>query len=81
MATYSRREVWTHRIEYSVPAEPPFGACWAEVAKAFTAARNDLVTSGVIGPEREMWDDQVKVIPSDDAILIVVELPTERGDE
>jgi len=78
MATYSRNEVWSHRIEYTVPADQPLGATWVEVAKALNAARVDLIEAGELNRLAEAKDDQIRVVPRDESIVIVVELPTER---
>lgn len=81
MATWTRREVVTRRVEYIVPAEGPYGACWAEVCKAFSAIRSDLETAGVLPELASMPDDMVRVLPGEDEILIVADLPTQVSEE
>lgn len=74
MATYSRREVVTRRVEFVVPAQPPYGACWTEVAKAMSAARAELIEAGLLNKLAEAKDDQIKVYPADDEIVVSIDI-------
>lgn len=65
MATYDRRVIRTTRVEYTVPADPPYGASWAEVAKAITAAKVERSQAGQLTD-----DDQIHVSPGDDAVIV-----------
>ena len=57
MASYSRRQVVTTRIEY-VLSNP---AHWTEVGKAFAAAENELAESAAGAVWVESRDDEVVV--------------------
>lgn len=70
MATYTRREVTTRRIEWAVPALPPYGASWAEVKKAFDAAEAELGW--------EPFDDEIVVLPGDDEVIISITKSVEK---
>lgn len=73
MATYGRREVTTTRVEFPVPAEPPYGACWAEVMKAIRAAHQELWTAGLVPENQDAPDDLIKVTVSDDEVIVYYE--------
>lgn len=75
MATHSRREVHTRRVEFVVPAQPPYGAAWVEVMKAIHAAIAELREAGRLGPDEEPSDDTLWVRPSDEHVLVVYEDP------
>lgn len=70
MATYSRRVVQTTRIEYEVPAEPPWGAAWAEVAKAVSAAMHDVRRQKGLPEDASVSDDSIWIEPRDDVIVV-----------
>lgn len=76
MATYSRREVRTTRVEYFVPADASFGACWVEVYKAVSAATQELVSLGLLEQGREPSDDAIKIRPGDDEVVVYFNLDT-----
>jgi hypothetical protein len=63
MATYSRREVVTRTVEFTVPASPPYGAAWAEVWKAVTAATRELRQTGRVSADQEPSDDAIRILP------------------
>ena len=75
MATYSRREVVTRTVEFTVPAFPPYGATWAEVWKAFNAAVRELRAAGRLQQGEPPSDDMVWILPGDDEVVVRYELP------
>lgn len=75
MSSVSRREVTTVRVEFTVPARYPHGACWIEVFKAISAARLELTEAGRIPREAEAPDDMIRVLPVDDAVIIYYDKP------
>jgi hypothetical protein len=77
MATYWRREVHTTRVEFLVPAEPPYGAAWVEVQKAISAAIQELISRGLLAEDGTPSDDQIWVRPGDDDVAVVIEVETE----
>ncbi len=74
MATYSRRERITRTVEFPVPAEPPYGACWAEVWKAFNAARQELVAAGLLEKDVMPPDDVIRILAGDDEVIVCYEM-------
>lgn len=75
MATYSRRELHITRVEFTVPAEPPWGATWVEVAKAITAATNEIRAADGLEPDEVLADDRISVAPyNEDEIVVSYEL-------
>lgn len=74
MATWSRRERVTRTVEYLVPAGRPFGACWTEVFQAVHQAERELRNAGRIPEGREPSDDQIRVLPGDDEIIVSYEI-------
>lgn len=82
MATYSRREVHTTRVEFLVPAAEPYGACWVEVYKAVSAAIAEMRASGRLGPGQEPSDDAIQIRPGDDEVIVSYDITravAERG--
>lgn len=77
MATYGRREIHTTRVEFPVPASPPWGACWVEVYKAVSAAIQELVSLGLLEDGREPSDDAIKILPGDDEVVVCIELDSD----
>lgn len=73
MATYSRREVHTTRVEFMVPAPWPTGACWSEVAKAIAAALQELRAAGRVGAEETAPDDLLRISPGDSEVIVSYE--------
>lgn len=73
MATYSRREVHTKRVEFPVPAAPPWGACWVEVYKAATAAHQELAEAGRIKPGTDAPDNLIRIRSGDDEVIVSYE--------
>lgn len=76
MASYERRVLETVRVEFHVPATPPWGAPWVEVMKALNAARSELVQAGVVNEVAELADDQIQIEPRDDVIVVSYERRT-----
>lgn len=74
MATWSRRERVTRRIEFPVPADEPWGACWNQVFGAVNAAIAELRASGRLGEMEEPSDDAIRVLAGDDEIVIYYEI-------
>ena len=68
MATYERTELHTTRVEFHVPAPPPWGATWVEVAKAVSAARAELEAA-----EDSVHDDSISVAPGEDSVIVSYE--------
>ena len=79
MATYSRREVHTTRVEFIVPAPYPDGACWVEVYKAVAAATNEMRERGLIADVDEPADNELFVSPGDSEVIVAFVLRSE-GD-
>jgi hypothetical protein len=73
MATYERREVHTVTVEFRVPAQRPYGACWPEVLKAVDAAIRDLRDAGVIAEDAVPPDDQIRIHARDEEIVVTYE--------
>lgn len=73
MATWGRREFTTVRVEFAVPATPAFGACWVEVQKAIAAAEAELRQRGLLKEGESAWDDQIRIEPGDDEIVVFYE--------
>lgn len=71
MATWSRRETTVRRVEFVVPALPPWGAVWAEVMKAGDAALTEMHEAGLLpnGPV----DDTLRIRPGDDEVIVSYE--------
>lgn len=81
MAAYSQRLIETRRKEFVVPAPWPVGACWAEVSKAFAAARQELVQMGLVEEMAEVSDDQIRVINGDDEIVVFYTVEKDEKSE
>jgi hypothetical protein len=82
MATYSRREVHTTRVEFLVPAAWPEGACWVEVQKAISAAIQELQANGLLGQDETPSDNQIRIRPGDEDVVVYFETSqalTDRG--
>lgn len=77
MATYERREVTTRVVEYVVPAEHPYGACWVEVYKAVSAAHQELVAAGRIKQGDDAPDDMIRILPGDADVVVQYELDSQ----
>jgi hypothetical protein len=73
MAEYTTRAVTTTRYEFCVPALWHEGACWVEVQKAIAAATRELRDKGLLAADREPSDDQIRIRPSDDEIVVYYE--------
>jgi hypothetical protein len=73
MATYSRREVHTTRVEFLVPAPWPTGACWTEVQKAIWSATKELREAGRLGEDETPPDDWIWVTPGDSEVIVSYE--------
>jgi len=74
MATYERREVTTRVVEFIVPAEHPYGACWVEVCKAVSAAHQELVAAGRIKQGDDAPDDMIRILPGDSDVVVQFEM-------
>lgn len=70
MATYERREVTTRVVEFVVPAEHPYGACWVELYKAVAAAHQELVEAGRIKAGSDAPDDMIRILPGDADVVV-----------
>lgn len=74
MATYSRREVVTKRVEFIVPAPAGIGCPYVEVLKAISAAENELIAQRDKGST--VYDDEIKVFVGDDAVILSIDAET-----
>jgi hypothetical protein len=70
MVSYERREVTTRVVEFIVPAEHPYGACWVELYKAVSAAHQELVAAGRIKEGADAPDDMIRLLPGDADIVV-----------
>jgi hypothetical protein len=61
MATYSRAEIVTRTVRYTIPAAPPYGAHPDEITKALTAAHHEATEKGGL---------TLRFVPRDDEIAI-----------
>lgn len=81
MAGYSRREVYTTRVEFLVPAPWPEGACWVEVQKAISAAIQELRDTGRLGPDATPSDDAIRIRPGDEDVAVFYEFGTASAEQ
>jgi hypothetical protein len=77
VANYERREVTTRAVEFIVPAQQPYGACWVELYKAVAAAHQELVAAGRIRKGEDAPDDLIRLLPGDEDIVVRYELAAE----
>lgn len=80
MATYWRTEVTTTRVEFEVPTNEPWGACWVEVYKAVSAAIEELREAGRVAQDAEPSDDAIRIRSADDAVIVFYERPGSSGE-
>lgn len=80
MATYSRSEVTTTRVEFAVPTHEPWGACWVEVEKAFAAATEALREAGRVRRDESPADDLIRLRCADDQLIVFYERPGSSGE-
>lgn len=73
MSFYSRQERHTKRVEFVVPAPPPWGAAWVEVMKAIRAATTELVVAGRVKAGEDPSDDTLWIRSWDDAVIVSYE--------
>lgn len=71
MATYSRTEMHTTRVEFHIPAGAPRGAAWAEVMTAINAAIAELRAAGELRPDEEVAADTISVAPHNEDVVVV----------
>jgi hypothetical protein len=79
MATWSRRERVTRTVEYTVPVGGD-GAAYAEIQKAITAARQDLTEAGRADSFGTIADNEIRVLPGDDEIIVAYEVDDTNTD-
>jgi hypothetical protein len=72
--TFYRRIIHTTRLDFHIPADVR-GASWSEVYKAVSAATRELENAG--RRTGEIMDDAIRIWPSDDEIIVSVELEQE----
>lgn len=70
MATYTTREVVTRRREWIVPADQPWGAAAAEIAKAWTVAQQSYREAHGLPKDVSLADNALTFHPGDDEIVI-----------
>lgn len=74
MSDWKRNEKTTTVVQYIVPADDKWGACWNEMQQALTKATDDW---------QEYYngdmpsDDSIRVFPRDDAIVIEFDKPAD----
>lgn len=68
MATWSRRERVTRTVEWVVPADRPWGACWNQVVQAINQAEGELREF------EEAPDTLIRVLAGDDEIIVYYEI-------
>ena len=66
MTTWSRSEVTETTVNYTVPATEPWGATWAEIYQAISAALEEIRGGGGGIPS----DDAIRVHAVDEAIVV-----------
>lgn len=76
MSAYERFAVQIRRVEFHVPAPPPWGACWNEVSKAIHVASRELVDAGQLDEAAEPPADLIRVTPGDDEVIVSYEVRT-----
>ena len=76
MASYIRREVITHHIEYLVPVWADHGSPIGEVYKALAAAERDVIAAR--GEKAVQCDDWCSIIPGDEHVIIRIDVPDTR---
>lgn len=81
MATYSRRERTTKRVEFVVPTPPPWGADWAQVMRAIHAAHAELADAGRIKPGSDAPDDLIRISPGDEDVIVSYEVETVTAEQ
>lgn len=79
MTNVQRREVTRRTVEYVVPAAELWGACWNEVSLAIHQATQELRGIGLCPADREPADDQIRVHPTDEAVIVAIELRAETS--
>lgn len=70
MATYTSRMVTSTRHEFVVPADRPWGACWAEVMKAIRAAHAELWDKGLVEQDKDAADNVIRILPGDEDVVV-----------
>lgn len=73
MATYDRWIRTIENVEYTIPADQPYGAAWVEVYKAVHAIHEELRAAGEIGVDEEAPDDRIRILPGEDEIVVFYE--------
>lgn len=74
MATWSREESVTRTVRWRIPAAPPYGACWNEVAQAIDLATWELREAGRLGDLEVPPDDLIRVLVGDDEVIVFYEI-------
>lgn len=73
MAIWERKEITSRRVEFHVPTNPPWGACWVEVQKAISAAMAEMRDSGLLWAEEVPADDRIRLLTTDESIVVYYE--------
>lgn len=74
MAAYERTVTVTERVEFHVPAGERWGATWGEVYKAVRAAHTELWEAGAVPKDQDAADDQIRIDPRDETIVVSYEV-------
>lgn len=73
MATYERRVLTVERVEFHVPAEPPWGADWTQVWRAVAEIHAELREAGELQEGQDAADDRIAMEPRDNVIVVSYE--------
>lgn len=74
MATYSRRERVTRYVEWTVPADLAWGACWNQVSNALDAALDEYRRHHGLDEHATPADNEIRFFPGDEEIVIRFEV-------
>lgn len=80
MAVYSRRERVTRHVEWTVPADLAWGACWNQVSNALDAALDDYRRLHQLPADATPADDAIRFFLGDEEIVIRFEVKGRPGD-
>lgn len=78
MATWSRRERTIRYVEWVVPADLAWGACWNQVSNALDKALDEYRRHNHLTARDLVPDDAIRVFPGDEEIVIRFEI--KEGD-
>lgn len=73
MSDYERRERAVTTVEYVIPADPKWGACWNQVQQAINAAVYEFRGVGPSEPWVDPADNVIRVFANGDEIIVSFE--------